>query len=157
MAAPRPEQGPPPWWHPLRSDPALTGGLGLLTHGLAVLGALLGTIALGLLVSGVGVLFDALGTTWGGALAGGGLVIGFAVVLSWVGHLPGAAILHLLLRRGYGGWFVALLGGLAMGVLFGAFGFWIAVGFAPVLAVIHLTALRWIAWRRRGKRAAPGG
>lgn len=143
MAVPRPE----PWWHPVRSDPGIAKGLNIWSHLLAVLTALFGTIALGLLLMSVAWAVEPLSVEVAGGFAALAFVVTFSVMFSWAGHLPGAVVLQIILKRGYGGWAVAMAGGLAVGLVLAALvGGPLAALLGPFLAAIHLAALRW--WAR---------
>lgn len=139
----------PAWYHPLRSDPDLARGLGIVSHLAAIIIAVVLTVIAGLVLGYTG---SALQPSGQGLLAAIGLVLSFSVLFSWAGHIPGAFILHALFQRGRAGWAVVIVAGLLVGAGCAVFmGTPLPLTVAPILALLHLFALRWMA-RLFGRR-----
>ncbi len=137
---------PEPWWHPLRSDPGLAEGLNVWVHLLAIVLTLIVTVVLGFALGISATPVALLSVDLAAVFSALGLVLVFSVLFSWAGHLPGALVLNVALRRGRGGWLVAMAGGLVIGmVLSTLIGSGVGAIMGPFLALLHLVILRCLA------------
>lgn len=146
MAGPRPR----PRWPAFRTEP-VAERLGLWPHIAAILLAILVAIVLGAGLFAVGLLVDHMDPLAINPVGLFGFLLLYSPILSWAGHLPGAFVLHILLRKGWAGWVSVALAGLGIGaVLAPLVGSSAPVVFAPILALFHAKALRWVLVRLQG-------
>ncbi len=130
---------------PVRSDPAIAAVLDFRAHLLAILMVVAGCVVVGLSVTVLGYAVQLVLPALGAVMIPYGGVLAMSAFVTWLGHFPGAVVLHLAHRAGWGGWAVALLGGLVIGGVISALvGTGLPVIFGPLLALCQWAALRFL-------------
>lgn len=106
-------------------------------------------MTLGVSISALGYVVQLVSEGTGAAMIVVGGVLALSVLVMWLGQFPGAVVLDIALRIGWGGWAVAVLGGLVVGsVLTVLVDTPLPQILGPVLGFAQWAALRFVLHRK---------